>query len=186
MSFLWLLILSYSLFTCFLSLLILSCFFMCFLPLWLCMVSTCITFSKSDFIFIALHEGVMSFLPYIGLGLPNPFAFFSLHLFTTLGWACWPFCFLFSLFFHHIGLGPLTLLLLFFSSFILFCLTYWANTHFTHQEGPPITHLYSQHYSSPKKDLWSYLWALFFILKILFFFRPSLGPYLCTLFSLGL
>ena len=106
MRFLRLLILSYSLFTHFLSLLILSCFFMCFLPSWLCMVSTCITFAKSEFIFIPLHEDIMSFLPYIGLGLPNPFAFFSLHLFTTLGWAYWPFCFLFSLIFSPHWVRP--------------------------------------------------------------------------------
>ena len=56
----------------------------------------------------------MGFLPYIGLGLLIHFAFFSLHLFTTLGWACWPFYFLFSSLIHFIGLGLLTI---FFSSF---------------------------------------------------------------------
>ena len=32
-----------------------------------------------------LYKGIMGFLPNIGLGLLIHFAFFSLHLFTTLG-----------------------------------------------------------------------------------------------------
>ena len=58
----------------------------------------------------------MGFLPYIGLGLLIHFAFFSLHLFTTLGWACWPFYFLCSSFIHFIGLGLLTIFFFSFNS----------------------------------------------------------------------
>ena len=195
MRFLWLLILSYSLFTRFLSLLILSCFFVCFLLLWLCTVSTCFTFAKSEFVFIPLHEDVMGFLPYIRLGLPNPFAFFSLHLFTTLGWAWWPFCFLFTLFFHHIGLGLLTLLLSFLFNYyvgphllgsILFLyLWVFLIPILLIKKGLLLLIFILNITLLPKRGLWAYLWALFFILKILFFFSPSLGPHLCILFSLG-
>ena len=120
----------------------------------------------------------MGFLQYIGLGSLTHFTFSSLHLFTTLGWACWPFYF-FSLnllcWASLIGLHFVSLPLGF------------SNTHFTLQEGLPINHLYSQPYSSrrasyyttTKRGPWASLWTLFFILKILFFFRLSLGPYLC-------
>ena len=120
----------------------------------------------------------MGFLQYIGLGSLTHFTFSSLHLFTTLGWACWPFYFfslnllcwasLIGLYFVSLPLG-------------------FSNIHFTPLEELLITHLYSQPYSSrrasyyttTKRGPWAYLWTLFVILKILFFFRLSLGPYLC-------
>ena len=122
----------------------LSCFFVHFLPLWLCTVSSYFTLAKSESILIPLYKGIIGFLPYIRLGLLTQFAFFSLYLFTTLGWAYWPICFLFSLFIHYIGLGLLALLFSYLfiyslhwvgsvdpfyfllSSFILLGLTYWA------------------------------------------------------------
>lgn len=109
-----------------LAAIVLSCFFVCFLPLWLCTVSICFTSAKSKFILIPLHKDVMGFLPYIVLGLPNPFALFSFHLFTTLGWAYWPFYFLSFIFIyspHWVALWPFYFL---FSRFILLGLTYWA------------------------------------------------------------
>ena len=100
----------------------------------------------------------MGSLPYIVLGLLTHFTFPSLHLFYQAS---------------LIGLYFVSL--------------HFYNTHFSLQEGPLITHLYSQPYSSrrasyyttTKRGPWAYLWTLFFILKILFFFRLSLGPYLC-------
>ena len=68
----------------FLTTVTLSYFFACILLLWLCTVSVCFTFAKSEFMLIPLYKGIMGFLPYIGLGLLTYFAFFSLHLFTTL------------------------------------------------------------------------------------------------------
>ena len=102
-------LLSCFLFTRFLPLLILSCFFICFLSLWLYKVSPCFTSAESKFILIPLYKGIMGFLPNIGLGLLTYFAFFSLHLFTTLGQVCLPICFIFSS--YYIGLGLLTHLL---------------------------------------------------------------------------
>ena len=115
--------------------------FMCFCYLWFCFVSpsrifycydfvlfsfSCVSCccgfvrfhltllsAESKFILIPLYKGIMGFLPYIGLGLLTHFAFFSLQLFNTLGWVCWPLCFLFSSFIHFIGLGLLTFLLSF-------------------------------------------------------------------------
>ena len=216
--------------------------FMCFCCLWFCFVSpsrifycydfvlfsfSCVSCccgfvrfhltllsAESEFILIPLYKGIMGFLPYIGLGLLTHFAFFSLQLFNTLGWVCWPFCFLFSSFIHFIGLGLLTLLLSFLFVYstgphllgsILFlylwvflipiflfengllllisqkgpvgllCLYFLFST-LLFQEGLLLLHSQKGLVGLP----------LGFILKILFFFRSSLGPYLCILFSLGL
>jgi len=173
--------------------LVLSCFSLThFLLLWLCLVSSscvscCCGFvrfhltllsAKSEFILIPLYKGIMDFLPYIGLGLLTYFAFFSLHLFNTLGWVCWPLCFLFSSFIHFIGLGLLTLLFSFLfvystgphllGSILFLYLLGFSNTHFSLWEWPPITHLskgtcgptlaftfYSQHYSFKKAFYYS-------------------------------
>ena len=122
-----------------------------------------------------------------------------LHGFSAIYWVglANPFYFPFSSFIHYIGLSLLALLPLF-SLNLLCCASLiglhfvslpldFSNIHFTLQEGLPITHLYSQPYSSrrasyyttTKRGPWAYLWTLFFILKILFFFRLSPGPYLC-------
>ena len=130
MHFLLPLILSCFLFMHFPLILILSCLsFMYFLPLWLCLVSSCISchcgFARFHLALLLQNQN-LSLFPYTRalwafchiyqVGLADHFAFFSLHLFTTLGWAYWPFYFLFSSFIHYIGLGLLTLYFLF-SSF---------------------------------------------------------------------
>ena len=98
---------------------VLSCFFMRFLLLWLCTVSPCFPSAELEFIFIHLCKRIIGFLPYIGLGLLTPFAFihyielgllilllyflfiYSLHWVKSAN----PFYFLFSSFIRYIGLG---------------------------------------------------------------------------------
>ena len=158
----------------FLAAMVWSCFFMHFLPLWLYTISPFFTSAKSKFILIPLYKGIMDFLPYIRLGLLTHFAFSSLHLFTTLGWACWPFYFFFFSFSLFIYFAEPHLL-----GSILF-LYLWV--FLTLKEGPPITHLYFKHYSSrrasyyttPKRGLWAYVWALFCFSK----YSSFLGYYL--------
>ena len=44
----------------------LSCFFACILPLWVCTVLVCFTSVKLEFILIPLYKGIMGFLPLLG------------------------------------------------------------------------------------------------------------------------
>lgn len=136
------------------------------------------------------------------VGLVDSFAFFSLHLFTTIGLGLLTFLlyflFIYSLYwvrpanpfffssFNFAGPHLLgSILFLYLLGFLIpilllkkgpLLLIFILNI--TLQEGPFITPLPKGPYGLP--------WALFFILKILILFRPSLGLYLCILFSLGI
>ena len=176
-----------------------------FFPLWLCLVSTLCVSCHYDFVLflrafptaVVLHDFTLLYFrkfkihPYLPIKRHYGFsAIYCVGLANT-------FYFPFSSFIHYIGLSLLALLLFFLliystgphllGSILFLSLLSFSNTHFTLQEGLPITHLYSQPYSSrrasyyttTKRGPWAYLWTLFFILKILFFFRLSPGPYLC-------
>ena len=110
MHFLRFLILSCFLFTCFLPLLIFSCFFMCFLPLWLCLVSSCISCCYDFILFLCMYPATVALhgfsLLYFRKIRFHPYPFIQGHYgLSAIYWVRLAnlFCFLFSSFIHYIG-----------------------------------------------------------------------------------